>query len=60
MVRDSRALIALSQEPEASMSREQNDDEAVPRLSAGGIITLERTLIRLQTFLDTAATTGEP
>lgn len=48
VIRDSRTLIEKSRGP----SHGDEDDLAVPRLTAGGIITLERTLIKLQTLLE--------
>ncbi|KAL4069739.1 hypothetical protein V8B97DRAFT_2008249 [Scleroderma yunnanense] len=56
VLQDSRQLIDKSkQEPSSSSSSRviHDPDVAVPRLTAGGIITLERTLVKLQTFLDT-------
>lgn len=49
VVQDSRALIAKSKLP---LDDYEGLDLAVPRLTAGGIITLERTLIKLQALLD--------
>lgn len=51
-----RLLIDKSKSP-ASES-EDNSDLAVPRLTAGGIITLDRTLIKLQEILDTHCRTS--
>lgn len=46
---DSRQLIEKSKpEPDGEL----DPDIAVPRLTAGGIITLERTLVKLQALLD--------
>lgn len=50
VIRDSRALIQKSQLPPED---HEDGDLAVPRLTAGGIIALERTLIKLQGLLDT-------
>jgi len=52
ILKESRALISASREPAEETSHGHADDDAVPRLSGGGIITLERTLTKLQTFLD--------
>ncbi|KAG1749838.1 uncharacterized protein EDB91DRAFT_1109926 [Suillus paluster] len=50
VLHESRALIQKSQsEPE---NTEADQNLAVPRLTAGGIIMLERTLTKLQTLLD--------
>jgi ubiquitin-conjugating enzyme E2 O len=47
-----RSLIQKSKtSPEGSESN-NNNDLAVPRLTTGGIITLERTLAKLQGLLD--------
>jgi len=48
VILDSRALIAKSKLPPGDDDREL----AVPRLTGGGIITLERTLSKLQSLLD--------
>ena len=48
VIRDSRTLIEKSREP----SDGDEGDLAVPRLTAGGIITLERTLVKLQALLE--------
>ena len=47
---DARALIAKSQKGEEET--EADRERAVPRLSGGGIITLERTMVKLQAQLD--------
>jgi ubiquitin-conjugating enzyme E2 O len=47
---DSRALIQKSQLSPENAKADEN--LAVPRLTAGGIIMLERTLSKLQTILD--------
>ena len=53
---DARALIEKSK---ASKEDTEADRElAVPRLSGGGIITLERTLTELQALLDAHPTSG--
>ncbi|KZP16787.1 hypothetical protein FIBSPDRAFT_748048, partial [Athelia psychrophila] len=49
VLKDSRALIATSRAP---ANGNEASDLAVPRLTSGGIITLERTLVRLQALLD--------
>jgi len=48
VILDSRALIAKSKLP----SEDDDRELAVPRLTGGGIITLERTLSKLQGLLD--------
>lgn len=50
VVRDARGLIGKSTATPHTLG--EDHDQAVPRLTAGGIITLERTLRRLQTLLD--------
>ena len=50
VVQDARALIEKSKATPADA--EVDGDRAVPRLTSGGIITLDRTLIRLQALLD--------
>ncbi|KAI6162076.1 hypothetical protein EDD17DRAFT_1579813 [Pisolithus thermaeus] len=54
VLRDSRQLIEKSKQAHSSSTSTLVDrqDVAVPRLTAGGIITLERTLARLQILLD--------
>lgn len=54
VLRDSRQLIEKSKQAQSSSTLTSRDhqDVAVPRLTAGGIITLERTLVRLQTLHD--------
>lgn len=50
VLQDSRRLIDVSKKhPEVSA---EDRDLAVPRLTEGGILTLERTLTKLQTLLD--------
>ncbi|KAH7885926.1 hypothetical protein F5I97DRAFT_1936882 [Phlebopus sp. FC_14] len=49
VLRDARLLIEKSKQETDS---ENDQDIAVPRLTAGGIITLERTLVNLQTLFD--------
>ncbi|KAI0638530.1 hypothetical protein C8Q77DRAFT_1091600 [Trametes polyzona] len=49
---DARALIAKSRATQGEEVPEADRDRAVPRLSSGGIITLERTLVKLQALLD--------
>lgn len=54
VLRDARQLIEKSKnEP-----NEPDQDLAVPRLTTGGIITLERTLGKLQMLLDRNQATG--
>ena len=53
---DARALIAKSQKGEEETEAER--ERAVPRLSGGGIITLERTLAKLQALLDAHPASG--
>lgn len=48
---DARALIAKSRAPPAEESA-ADSERAVPRLTGGGIITLERTLAKLQAIYD--------
>lgn len=56
VVSDAHALIAKSRAtPEDNIPADE--DRAVPRLTGGGIITLERTLAKLQSLLDTHSTT---
>ncbi|OBZ79709.1 E2/E3 hybrid ubiquitin-protein ligase UBE2O [Grifola frondosa] len=50
VLNDARALIEKS--TTTKEDSEADHDLAVPRLSGGGIITLERTLVKLQTLLD--------
>jgi len=50
VLHDSRALIQKSQSESEITEADQN--LAVPRLTTGGIIMLERTLSKLQTILD--------
>ena len=56
VVADAQSLIEKSQ----SQSQEIPDDQdlAVPRLTAGGILSLGRTLTKLQALLDAAPTTS--
>ncbi|THV05997.1 hypothetical protein K435DRAFT_744206 [Dendrothele bispora CBS 962.96] len=56
VVSDARALIEKSKEASSSTTAEE-DEVAIPRLTAGGIITLERTLTKLQGLLDAQSTT---
>jgi ubiquitin-conjugating enzyme E2 O len=51
VILDARLLIDKSKSP--ANGPEHHSDLAVPRLTAGGIITLERTIIKLQEILDT-------
>ena len=48
---DARALIEKSQQPEELLT-EADLERAVPRLSGGGIIALQRTLAKLQALYD--------
>lgn len=50
VLHDAQALIAKSKE--SAEECEADRELAVPRLSGGGIITLERTLVKLQALLD--------
>ncbi|KAF8078774.1 hypothetical protein FPV67DRAFT_1466416 [Lyophyllum atratum] len=50
VLRDAQMLVEKSKV--SSQLSETDQDLAVPRLTAGGIITLERTLSKLQTLLD--------
>lgn len=50
ILQDARALIAKSRAPAADS--EADKELAVPRLTGGGIITLERTLGKLQAIYD--------
>ena len=52
VVNDARTLIAKSRSAPVDAALEADEDRAVPKLTEGGIITLERTLTRLQTLLD--------
>ncbi|KAH9943144.1 uncharacterized protein BXZ73DRAFT_40439 [Epithele typhae] len=58
VLEDARALIKKSQEGKEEPT-EADRELAVPRLSGGGIITLERTLVKLQALLD-AHSAGVP
>lgn len=51
VIRDAHALIEKSKAP-PSENGEADSERAVPRLSEGGIITLERTLRKLQVIAD--------
>lgn len=54
VLNESRLLIEKSKSQEdQDMAPVDDEDLAVPRLTAGGIITLERTLTKLQSLLDT-------
>jgi ubiquitin-conjugating enzyme E2 O len=60
VLNDSRALINKSREnPSPSKEEELEMDIAVPRLTTGGIITLERTLGKLQGLLDGYSQQGQ-
>ncbi|KAF9270048.1 hypothetical protein L218DRAFT_952243 [Marasmius fiardii PR-910] len=52
VLKDSRDLIAKSEGLSLNAVTEEDLEVAIPRLSAGGIITLERTLNKLQGLLD--------
>ena len=54
VLQDAQTLIASSKAFPDSIEADQ--DLAVPRLTAGGIITLERTLSKLQILLEPAKT----
>jgi ubiquitin-conjugating enzyme E2 O len=49
VISDARALIEKSRD---DAPPDSESDAAVPRLTAGGIITLDRTLAKLQSLLD--------
>ncbi|KAI0832769.1 hypothetical protein BC628DRAFT_1415018 [Trametes gibbosa] len=55
---DARALIAKSKATQGEEVTEADRDRAVPRLSSGGIIALERTLVKLQGLLDAQTAAG--
>lgn len=50
VLKDSNALIDKSRMP--AVESEADHDKAIPRLTGGGIIALERTLLKLQTLLE--------
>lgn len=55
VVREARTLIEKSKEPAPAPEGESgssDSERAVPRLTEGGIITLDRTLRKLQAILD--------
>jgi ubiquitin-conjugating enzyme E2 O len=52
VVLDARVLIETSKQTSKDAPTDVDADKAVPRLTAGGIITLERTLSKLQFLLD--------
>lgn len=56
VVREAHELIEKSKVPPDG---EAESEKAVPRLSEGGIITLERTLRKLQAITDAAAAANE-
>lgn len=62
ILRDSRLLVEKSRQSTSSPAAADDRDVAVPRLTAGGIITLERTLVKLQALLDMWRTkhSGQP
>lgn len=62
ILRDARALIEKSKKDKDKETPAGDDSErAVPRLSGGGIITVERTLTRLQAISDAhSQSTAEP
>ncbi|KAI0695133.1 hypothetical protein BC835DRAFT_980174 [Cytidiella melzeri] len=58
VVQDARALIDKSKTPlveNPPLAASMDSDPAVPRLSGGGIIALERTLAKLQALLDSGS-----
>lgn len=55
VLNDTRALIEKSKSSKEEAEADQ--DLAVPRLTGGGIIALERTIAKLQTLLDNPPTT---
>lgn len=55
MISDAEALVEKSKAHPEVTAEEQ--DLAVPRLTAGGIISLERTLVKLRALLMNAPTT---
>lgn len=58
VLNDARALIEKSKS--SKEEQEADQDLAVPRLTGGGIIALERTLAKLQTLLDNPPTLSAP
>ena len=52
VLEDARALIAKSRATQGEEVPEADRERAVPRLSSGGIIALERTLAKLQALQD--------
>ncbi|KAI0355359.1 hypothetical protein OH77DRAFT_1403203 [Trametes cingulata] len=52
VLNDARTLIEKSRATQGEEIPEEDRERAVPRLSSGGIITLERTLAKLQALLD--------
>lgn len=62
ILRDSRLLVEKSRQSSASPATTDDLDVAVPRLTAGGIIMLERTLVKLQALFDMWRTkhSGQP
>ncbi|KAH9855005.1 hypothetical protein C2E23DRAFT_875028 [Lenzites betulinus] len=52
VLEDARALSAKSKATQGEEVAEADRDRAVPRLTSGGIIALERTLVKLQGLLD--------
>ncbi|KAI0788514.1 hypothetical protein C8Q75DRAFT_768744 [Abortiporus biennis] len=59
VVEDANALIQKSN-THGDNTTEVDSDAAVPRLTSGGIITLQRTLTKLQTLLDASHSTPTP
>ncbi|KAI0041793.1 hypothetical protein FA95DRAFT_1584625 [Auriscalpium vulgare] len=55
VLRDARALVAKSHEPPSEEDTVADRERAVPRLTAGGIITLERTLAKLEALREPPA-----
>ncbi|KAK7694785.1 hypothetical protein QCA50_001973 [Cerrena zonata] len=50
VLKDAKTLIVKSRA--STVESEADSDRAIPRLTGGGIIALERTLIKLQSLLD--------
>lgn len=50
VLKDAKALIDKSKA--STVESEGDRDRAIPRLTGGGIIALERTLLKLQSLLD--------
>jgi len=52
VVRDAQTLVEKSKLTPGYVPRDEDLDRAVPKLTAGGIITLDRTLAKLRLLLD--------